>query len=92
MKPIDSTCEILAFKALNRDIDQKWTEWALNMVMAGFDNEYLLILAGESEPFNQFQLQNLTTKVLDDLNLDYSDKDLCIRSYACYLVGKSLNS
>jgi hypothetical protein len=92
MKPIDSTCEILAFKALNRDIDQKWTEWALKMVMAGFENENLLILAGESEPFNQFQLQSLTTKVLDDLNLDWSDKDKSIRKYACYLVGKSLSS
>ena len=45
------------------------------MPMAGFDTEHLTILAGESEPFNQFQMQELADKVLAELQLDYSDKD-----------------
>ncbi len=86
MKPVKATAEILAFKALNRDIDKAWVDWAVDMLMAGFDTENLAILAGEFEPYNQFQLQNLTTKVLDELRLDYSDKDQTIKNYACRLM------
>lgn len=90
MKPVKSTAEILAFKVLNRDIDKTWVDWAVDMLMTGFDTEHLTILAGESEPFNQFQMQELTNKVLAELQLDYSDKDQTIKNYACYLIDKSL--
>lgn len=39
MRPVKMTAEILAFKALNRDIDKTWVDWAVNMLMAGFDTE-----------------------------------------------------
>lgn len=91
MKPVKSTAEILAFKALNRDIDKSWIDWAVDMLMAGFDTENLTILAGESEPFNQFEIQELVDKVLAELQLDYLDKDRTIKNYACYLIDKSLN-
>jgi len=91
MKAIKSTTEVLAFKALNRDINKVWVDWAVEMLMAGVETENLIILAGESEPFNQFQLQDLTTKVLDELQLYYSDKDQTIKNYACYLIDKALN-
>ena len=91
MKPVITTAEILAFKALNRDIDQTWVDWAVDMLMAGYDTEHLTILAGEREPFNQFQMQELTDKVLTELQLDYSDKDQTIKNYACYLIDKSLD-
>jgi|WetSurMetagenome_2_1015567.scaffolds.fasta_scaffold18424_2 hypothetical protein len=89
MKPVKSTAEILAFKVLNRDINKTWVDWAVDMLMAGFDTENLTILAGEFEPYNQFQLQDLTTKVLNELHLDYSDKDQTIKNFACYLIDKS---
>ncbi len=91
MKPVKSTAEILAFKALNRDIDKTWVDWAVDMLMAGFETEHSTILAGESEPFNQFQMQELAEKVFKELRLDYSDKDQTIKNYACYLIDKSLD-
>jgi len=91
MKSVKSTTEILAFKALNRDINKTWVDWAVEMLMAGFDTENLTILAGEFEPFNQFQLQNLTTVVLSELRLDYSDNERAIKNYACYLIDKVRN-
>ena len=60
MKPIDSTAEILAFKMLGHSINKKWITWAYDMISAGFETESLLILAGEQEPFNQFEIQRLT--------------------------------
>lgn len=92
MKPVKSTAEIVAFKVLNRDINKTWVDWAVEMLVAGFDTENLAILAGEFEPYNQFQLQDLTTKVLNELQLDFSDKDQTIKNYACYLIDKSLNN
>ena len=83
--------EILVVKALNRDINKIWVDWAVDMLMAGYDTEHLAILAGESEPFNQFEMQELTDKVLAELQLDYSDKDLTIKNYVCYLIDKSLD-
>ena len=90
MKLVKSTAEILAFKVLNRDINKTWVDWAVEMLMAGFDTENLAILAGEFEPYNQFQLQDLTTKVLSELQLDLTDKDQAIKNYACFLIDKSL--
>ena len=91
MKPVKTTAEILAFKVLNRDIDNTWVNWAVDMLMAGYDTEHLIILAGESEPFNQFQMQKLTDKVLNELKLDFSDKDQTVKNYACYLIDKFLD-
>jgi hypothetical protein len=90
MQPVKSTAEILAFKVLNRNIDKVWIDWAVEMLMAGYESENLTILAGESEPFNQFQMQELANKVLGELQLDFSNKEQIIKSYACYLINKSL--
>ena len=91
MKPLETTAKILAFKVLNRDIDKVWADWAVDMLMAGYYTEHLIILAGETEPFNQFQMQELAVKVLAELQLDYLDKDQTIKKYACYLIDKSLD-
>ena len=88
VEPIKSTAEILAFKVLNRDIDESWITWAIDMLTAGFETEHLIILAGETKPYNQFHLQALTTKVLQELHLDYADMDKTIKNYVCFLIEK----
>jgi hypothetical protein len=91
MKPIPSTTEILAYKVLNRNIDEIWIRWAVNMLMAGFDTEHLVELAGASVHDSHFELQALTTKALHELNLDYTDKHQIIRNYISYLTRLSLD-
>lgn len=49
-------------------------------------------LAGISKPFNQFELQDLTDKVLKDLQLDYSDKRKAIKNYVYFLVKSNLDN
>jgi hypothetical protein len=91
MNPVPSTAEILAYKCLNRPINKKWIDWAVDMLMAGYDTENLVILAGISEePYNQFELQLLTTRVLEELNLDSSDSTNIYKLYINYLVEKSI--
>jgi hypothetical protein len=89
MTPVKSTYEILANKVLNRSVDKTWVEWAYQMLLAGFDNENLVILAGETAPYNEFELRELTSKIFDELRLDYSDTEKIIRSYASYLIDKA---
>lgn len=86
-----STYKILKAKAFNEDIDEAWTDWAIKMIEAGYESENLYMLAGETKPYNQFELQQLTNKVLQDLKLDYSDKDAVIRNYVYYLISTSVD-
>ena len=90
MTPVKSTYEILANKVLNRSVDKTWIEWAYQMLLAGFDNESLIILAGETAPYNEFELRELTSKIFDELHLDYSDTEKVIKNYAFYLIDKAI--
>lgn len=90
MKPVASTAEILAFKALNRNADKRWVDWAVDMLMEGFDTEYLVILAGMSSPFDQFEMQRITDKALRENDLHYSDKNKVITQYVHYLLEKGI--
>lgn len=85
-RPVLSTYKILKEKACNADINEGWTDWAVEMLQAGYEEESLYELAGISKPFNQFELQDLTNKVLNDLQLDYSDKLETTKNYVCFLL------
>jgi len=74
-----STYKILKAKAFNENIDETWVDWALEMMEAGYQSDNLYMLAGETKPFNQFELHELTKKVLEDLGFDYSDKDAVLK-------------
>ncbi len=86
------TYKMLMNKLFNEDIDESWIEWALEMLEAGYESKHLNILAGMSFPFNQFELQDLTDRVLSDLKLDYKDKYSTIRKYAYYLISVTINN
>ena len=91
MKPIESTYEILAWKHLNQSVDEKWSNWAVEMMMAGFETEHLVELAGIEKPYNQFELHELTEKVFSELNLDYKNQDKVVTNYVTYLAKGVIN-
>lgn len=91
MQEVISTYRILMKKTFNEDIDESWGEWALEMMEAGYDSDNLYILAGITKPYNQFELQELTDKVIADLNLEISDKSLTIRNYIYYILSTTIN-
>jgi hypothetical protein len=76
---------------LGRGVDKKWVEWAYDMLSAGFETESLVILAGELEPYNQFELNALTDNVFKELNLTWNDREQVLKNYACYLVSEALD-
>jgi hypothetical protein len=90
-RPVLSTYKILKEKACNADIDESWADWAIEMMEAGYESESLYELAGISKPYNQFVLQDLTDRVLKDLQLDYSDKSKTLRRYAYYIFSSNID-
>ena len=86
MKYIDSTYEILAYKALNWGFGELWIDWAIEMVENGHESEHLLILAGIGKVDDQFYLRDLTTRVLRELSLDYSSIQVVLYDYVVYLA------
>lgn len=58
---------------------------------AGCESDNLYILAGLNKPYNQFELQELTDKVLADLKLETSDKLLTIRNYVYFILSTTIN-
>jgi len=91
MKPIESTYEIIAWKHLNQSVDEKWSAWAVEMMMVGFETEHLVELAGIEKPYNQFELKELTDKVFEELNLDFTNQDKVVIDYVTYLAKEVLN-
>jgi uncharacterized membrane protein YqjE len=76
---------------LNRDIDEEWIDWAIEMIENGYDTEHLIILAGITKPYNQFQLQELTDRVLWELDLNWRDQEKAVKGYVLYLIEGVLN-
>jgi len=85
-----STTEILARRALNRSIDQRWVEWAVAMLEAGHDTAHLRMLAGALPPFNQFEMTRLADKALAELGLDWSNTEALAKDYAAELLEDML--
>jgi len=91
MKPIESTYQIIAWKHLDQNVDGKWSKWACDMMMVGFETEHLIELAGIEKPYNQFELKELTDKVFNELSLDYKNQDRVVTDYVTYLAEEVFN-
>jgi hypothetical protein len=86
MKP-QSTFRILKAKAFNENFDDSLIDWAFEMIEAGYESINLYTLAGVLKPYNQFELQELTSAVFKDLNFDYGDKKVALNNYIFYLLS-----
>ncbi len=56
-------------RRLNRDVDSRWIDWAVDSLVAGHDTPSLRVLAGEAAPFNQFEMGSLVDQTLDELHV-----------------------
>jgi len=64
-----STSEIVARTSLGESVDQRWVEWASDLLEAGHESKALGMLAGALPPFNQFEMRDLVLRVFVDLGL-----------------------
>ena len=92
MKLIETTYEIIAWKCLGKSVDKEWSDWATELIKAGFETEHIVELAGIGKPYNQFELKVLTDRVFEELNLDFNNKDKILKNYVSFLCEQVLNS
>ena len=85
------TCKMLVERALKVDQAEDWIDWAIEMLLAGFDTEHLRILAGLLPPFNRFELNVFVDKTLQELKLDNQHEDDLTYGYVYYLILQALD-
>lgn len=76
---------------LGRPVTKQWVDWAYDMLCAGFETENLLMFAGETEPYNQWELQRLTDKIFSEHGLRWDNEEIVYRNYICYLINEALD-
>ena len=91
MYKVKSTYKVLANKLLQRDSNEEWIDWALEMMMAGFESENLIILAGLTPYSNRFEFDNTVNKTLKELSLDKANHEEIVCGYVYYLISEALD-
>lgn len=82
---------MLADKALERSVSKTTVLWAQELVALGYESINLYELAGESEPYDQIEIELLLDKVLKELGLVVTDKSSTISHYIYMLVKRNLH-
>ena len=87
-----STQGVLIYYRLKHEINESWVDWAVSMLLCGYDSPSLMVLAGESQPFNQFELRALVGDTLTELDLPIDANIDCLaKKYACELVNAMIS-
>jgi len=63
------TYEIQAGFLLGLSALQNWVDWATEAIVAGYDSESLRILAGLESPFDEQEINRLSKRAFDELNI-----------------------
>lgn len=92
MHKVKSTYKVLADKVLQQDTIEEWKDWSLEMMLAGFESEHLIILAGLTPPMNRFEFSEIVNKALKELSLDTATPDEIIYGYVYFLIIEAINS
>src|SRR5215475_1163705 len=85
-----STARILADKVQQNTCGQQCVDWALGMLEAGHDGQYLQRLAAMSPPYNHFELAALRDHALAEQDIAEIQHDEAIVQYAKELLRNAL--
>jgi hypothetical protein len=75
------TYEIQAGYILGLQVLPDWVDWAADAIVAGYDSENLRILAGLQPPFDDKEIDRLSRKAFDELNIVPLKRENCIPFY-----------
>ncbi len=91
-REIETAAEIAAMRKLGMNVDSRWVDWAVRMLVEGHDTPSLRRLAGESGPFDQWEMSSLVGRTLGELGVHRPRTvDEAVLVYAAGLV-KQLTS
>jgi hypothetical protein len=72
-----TTSEVVAFRGLGRHVDERWPQWALEMIEAGAVSGSLGSLAALCPPFNAFEMPELVDSSLRDMGVQSAQSVAC---------------
>lgn len=80
------TCEILALTVFGEDIiNQRWVEWANDMLKAGFINKTMKCLASGAFPDNQTDLKERVNVLIREFNMEQTNEEI-LSNYIWFLL------
>ena len=82
------TDKMLAFAAVPCFRYDEAVDWAVEMLVRGYDTPSLLILAGLSKPTDQWEALGYLQAAVRELGLSFDDQEAAALRYARYLVGQ----
>ena len=92
MSKSDLTSKMLAYKHLKDfNIDQA-VDWAIEMLLSGYDTPSLIILASISKPTNFFEAEKYLISSLNELDIALPEKDGAIMAYCRSFIEKMAKS
>lgn len=77
---------------MDKSIDENWSNWAIEMLQAGFETEHLAQIIILEKPLNQFELKWLADKILNELSLKFNDCKKALLDYASYLMHQAFEN
>lgn len=88
METSNLTNKILAYKELTFFDINDAIDWAVDMLMLGYDSPSLLILAGISKPTTYYEAEPYLTQSLRELNISVPASEEAILKYGLYYIQK----
>ncbi|MGI4833534.1 MAG: hypothetical protein ACRYFK_08750 [Janthinobacterium lividum] len=82
------TDKMLAFAEVPSFRYDEAVDWAVDMLMRGYDTPNLLILAGLSKPTNQWEALGYLRAAVRELGLSFEEGEAAMRRHLQYLVGR----
>jgi hypothetical protein len=86
-----TTAEILAKRALERSCGQDCVDWAVALLIEGWDTPHLRMLAGKNAPHNHFEIAALRDRVLDELGATCISREQAVSMFAAVRLEPAIN-
>lgn len=84
------TYEVQAGHLLGLEPIQNWVNWAVEIIVAGYDSQSLCILAALEPPFDAKEINRLVDKVFIELKIVPLKRENCIPYYIAPIVRQKL--
>ncbi len=88
IKSIDLTDKVIAYSEVPNFDPDDCIDWAIEMLLSGFDSATLRILAGLQKPVNYFEAIECLKKSGNELGIEILTGDKAVRSYTGYYIKK----
>ena len=85
------TYEIQARHILGLRVLPEWVDWAAKAIVAGYDSQSLRILAGLRPPFDDQELDRLSSKSFSELNIVPLKRESCVPFYTTLILRKAFD-